>query len=228
MGIAVINAKGEIVPKDSSDPRLAQNLQITEKEQEIVLKTCNYKGVQNFNINPKVGAMSHLIGYFDDTSREWTDGVIANSIRQCSNDTSGKRMIISIDGPIDPDWVENLNSVLDDNKRLSLYTGEMIYLTPYMNIVLETSNLDSCTPATISRCAICYIRRTTLPLKALFNSWLSSLPKILHDQQERLDQYVNFFISEILENFLREDYLIYPLSHVWTIMTFIRLFNALI
>ena len=93
---------------------------MTDKEHEIVLATCAYKGVQNFHVNPKVGAMTHLMGYFDETSREWTDGVLASSIRQCSKDTSGRRMIVTVDGPIDPDWVENLNSVLDDNKRLSL------------------------------------------------------------------------------------------------------------
>ena len=97
-----------------------------------------------------------------------------------------------------------------------------------MNLVLETSNLDACTPATISRCAICYIKRATLPLKAQFNNWLSSLPRVLHDQQERLDQYVNYFMSEIFETFLREDCLIYPLSHVWAATTFTRLFDSLI
>ena len=75
-------------------------------------------------------------------------------------------MIVTCDGPIEPDWVENLNSVLDDNKRLSLQTGETIYLTPYMNVVLETDRIDFATPATISRVAICYIRRETLPAKA--------------------------------------------------------------
>ena len=64
--------------------------------------------------------MPALMGFFDDTSREWTDGVLSTSIRQCSQEGTGKRMIVTCDGPIEPDWVENLNSVLDDNKRLSL------------------------------------------------------------------------------------------------------------
>lgn len=85
-------------------------------------------------------------------------------------------MIVTCDGPIEPDWVENLNSVLDDNKRLSLQTGETIYLTPHMNILLETSHLLYATPATISRVAICYIRREILPAKATFNNYLYSLP----------------------------------------------------
>ena len=94
---------------------------------------------------------------------------------------TGTRHLITCDGPIEPDWVENMNSVLDDNKRLSLVTGETLYLTQNMNILLETSALDNCTPATISRCAIIYIRRETLPPKSQFNHWLRMLPKILRD-----------------------------------------------
>jgi dynein heavy chain len=69
------------------------------------------------------------MGFFDETSREWTDGVLSHGIRNASSDLSGKRQIITCDGPIEPDWVENMNSVLDDNKRLSLITGETLYLT---------------------------------------------------------------------------------------------------
>ena len=82
-----------------------------------------------------------------------------------------------------------------------MQTGETIYLTPYMNILLETSHLRDATPATVSRCAICYIRRETLPEKSMFNSWLLGLPKILEDQQEKIDQYANYFMSQIFENF---------------------------
>ena len=106
------------------------------------------------------------MGFFDETSREWTDGVLSHAIRNSSIDATGRQMIITCDGPIEPDWVENLNSVLDDNKRMSLVTGETLYLTQQMNIILETSDLTNTSPATISRCAICYIRRETLPPKA--------------------------------------------------------------
>ena len=121
------------------------------------------------------------MGSFDDTSREWTDGVLAHGIRCAAQDATGKRLLVTCDGPIEPDWVENLNSVLDDNKRLSLVTGETLYLTDRINVILEAAGLDDCTPATISRCAICYIRRETLPAKAQFNHWLQTLPKILKD-----------------------------------------------
>lgn len=62
------------------------------------------------------------------------------------------------DGPIDPVWVENLNSVMDDNKKLTLSTGETIKMTPFMTVVIEAEDLTYCTPATVSRCAMIYMK----------------------------------------------------------------------
>lgn len=154
-----------LVPK-VSDPHIDYYFQLTEEENQLVLDTCVFKGISNFSLNPKSVTMSQLMGYFDETSREWSDGVLSHGIRQATMENTGRRMLVTCDGPIEPDWVENMNSVLDDNKRLSLITGETLYLTQQMNILIETSNLSECTPATISRCAICYIRRETLPAKA--------------------------------------------------------------
>ena len=112
------------------------------------------------------------MGHFDDTSREWTDGILSHAIRKAASDLSGRRTLVTFDGPIDPDWVENMNSVLDDNKRLNLVTGEAIYLTPNMNIILECSDLSECSPATITRCAVVYMRKESFPVKAHFNKWL--------------------------------------------------------
>ena len=54
-------------------------------------------------------------------------------------------------------WVENLNSILDDNKKMSLANGESIYMSPGMCILLETDNLSNTTPATVSRCGLVYV-----------------------------------------------------------------------
>ena len=112
------------------DPLLEAKLKMTGEEIQLLLDTCTYKGVQNFILNPKSINMRELMGHFDETSREWTDGILTHGIRRSSIDSTGRRMLVTFDGPIEPDWVENMNSVLDDNKRLNLVTGETIYLTP--------------------------------------------------------------------------------------------------
>ena len=112
------------------DPLLEAKLKITPEEVQLLLNTCTYKGIQNFTLNPKSISMRELMGHFDETSREWTDGIMTHAMRRSARDSSGRRVFITFDGPIEPDWVENMNSVLDENKRLNLVTGETIYLTP--------------------------------------------------------------------------------------------------
>lgn len=63
-----------------------------------MLATCKFKGVSNFTINPKSVSMAQLMGYFDETSREWTDGVLSHGIRSAANDTTSRHMIVCCDG----------------------------------------------------------------------------------------------------------------------------------
>lgn len=103
-------------------------------------------------------------------------------------------MLINFDGPIDQDWVENLNSVLDDNKKLNLITGEIISMTEEMCVCIESHDLSLTSPATISRCAIVYMSDDMIPVKAQLNCYIKTLPRILEDQVERIDMLANFFM----------------------------------
>ena len=64
---------------------------------------------------------------------------------------------ITFDGPIDPNWIENMNSALDDNKSLILPNGQKIKLENNLRLVFEVENLDQASPATISRCGMVYV-----------------------------------------------------------------------
>lgn len=48
---------------------------------------------------------------------------------------------IVCDGDIDPMWIESLNTVMDDNKVLTLASNERIALTKHMRLLFEVSNL---------------------------------------------------------------------------------------
>lgn len=84
---------------------------------------------ESYIIDPKALTKDELYGKLDNTTMEWTDGVFTHILRKiCENQRgeASKRHWIVFDGDVDPEWAENLNSVLDDNKMLTLPNGERL------------------------------------------------------------------------------------------------------
>eukprot|EP00966_Prymnesium_polylepis_P005575 127622-Prymnesium_polylepis.1 len=113
--------------------------------------------VKQLALNPKAIRLAQLYGCFDPLTREWSDGVMASLFREMNKpdvDKSSPRNWLVLDGPIDAIWVENLNTLLDDNKLMSLADGERIRLKPGNSVVFEVQDVAVASPATISRLGI--------------------------------------------------------------------------
>lgn len=55
--------------------------------------------------------------------REWRDGLLSSVMRTACSPESRERRWVVFDGPVDTQWVESLNTVLDDTKTLTLASG---------------------------------------------------------------------------------------------------------
>jgi dynein heavy chain len=137
-------------------------------------------------INPKAVKNKQLYGWL---TNEWNDGILSNIMRNMSRNEDRynedmKNKWIILDGDIDPEWIESLNTVMDDNKVLTLVSNERIPLGPEMRLIFEVADLKEATPATVSRAGIMYINQGDVGWKPFLDSWVESRAKIAPFESE--------------------------------------------
>ena len=140
------------------------------------------------DLNPKAVTNDELYGVINSATREWKDGLFSSIMRDLSNVAQEGPKWIVLDGDIDPMWIESLNTVMDDNKVLTLANNERIALTPEMKLIFEVESLKEATPATVSRAGILYINTSDLNLETIVTSWIEKR----ENQQEKAQMTILF------------------------------------
>ena len=151
------------------------------------------------DLNPKAITTDELFGFINPSTREWKDGLFSSIMRDLASVPNTDPKWIILDDNIDPDWIESLNTVMDDNKILTLASNERIPLKPHMRLIFEVGDLKNATPATVSRAGILYVNPTDLGWWPFVTSWLDKREDATEKSTLNIlfDKYVNVCLDAL-------------------------------
>jgi dynein heavy chain, axonemal len=216
------------------------------------------KPTKLFVINPKAIPVSELYGVLDPDTRDWTDGLLSNIFREMNKplpEGKDERRYICYDGDVDALWVcslkillgasrinslyvpavqvENMNSVMDDNRLLTLPNGERIKLQPFASMLFEVGDLQYASPATVSRCGMVWVDPKNLGFTPYFETWLLKYPDYASKLQGLFSKYVGQLIDWVLEGLFEGEYearpkLVIPVTNLNMVMALCYNLDALL
>ena len=123
-------------------------------------------------MNPKAITGQEMFGVMNGVG-EWEPGVFSEIWKAKNAKSNKQNNWICCDGPVDAIWIENLNTVLDDNKILTLANAERIPMLDTTKMTFEVENLRNASPATVSRNGIVFVSDTDLYWEPLFHTWIA-------------------------------------------------------
>ncbi|KAH1015210.1 dynein axonemal heavy chain 10 [Dendroctonus ponderosae] len=149
-------------------------------------------------LNPKACSVIELYGILDPLTRDWTDGLLSNIFREMNKPTEKpERRYILFDGDVDALWIENMNSVMDDNKLLTLANGERIRLqVPVCALLFEVGDLQYASPATVSRAGMVYVDPKNLGYQPYWDRWVNSRKH--EPEREAFSEYYNKIVPDLM------------------------------
>jgi dynein heavy chain len=140
-------------------------------------------------MNPKAILSGQMFGTMDVAAGEWHDGIFSQLWRRANKDKKNFTWLV-LDGPVDAIWIENMNTVMDDNKLLTLANSDRIpMLRPNVTLHFEVEDLRNASPATVSRAGIIYVSEEDLGYMPYVTSWLTSRTKDGKDLTPIFDKY---------------------------------------
>lgn len=148
-------------------------------------------------LNPKSVTINELFGYVNPQTMEWNEGVLSSMMsRLCKDESLDQRWMI-LDGPVDTLWIESMNTVLDDNKVLTLLNGDRISLPPQVGLVFELQDLAVASPATVSRAGMIYLDINDLGWRPYLESWIDGVKDVT--VQEYMFDYVEKWVPRLFK-----------------------------
>jgi len=142
-----------------------------------------YKPVHINTLNPKAVSMGELFGEVNKFTNEWTEGIVSFLVKNAvtaleTKEADSKRWIV-FDGPVDALWIENMNTVLDDNKMLCLMNGQRIKMPETCTMMFEVNDLRVASPATVSRCGMVFLEPEHLGWEVLVHTWHENMQDVI-------------------------------------------------
>eukprot|EP00940_MAST-03C_sp_MAST-3C-sp2_P002393 g2393.t1 len=128
--------------------------------------------------NPKSLDTAEMYGHIDSRTGEWVQGIFVAMFTKANQSANRFRTWIVIDGPVDPIWVEDLNSTLDDSKTLTIANGDRITMTDNCKLIFENDSLQNASPATVSRVGIVYMSERDVRWTSVATAWIRRQEKV--------------------------------------------------
>ena len=190
--------------------------------------------VKIVDVNPKVMDTQDLYGYINLATRDWKDGLLSTIMRDLGQIDDERPKWILLDGDLDANWIESMNSVMDDNRMLTLASNERIPLKPYMRMIFEIRDLTYATPATVSRAGILYISTDEgFQWRCIIASWVKKLPTTewlgadaTPEVQKQLLELFEKYVPDSLRAMKKEMIALVPYFEAAVVGTLLRLLQG--
>lgn len=179
------------------------------------------------DLDPKVQKTDQLYGIVHPQTREWIDGLMSNKMRDLSSRPDTLPKWIILDGDLDANWIESMNSVMDDNKILTLASNERIKLLPHMRLIFEIKNLKFATPATVSRAGILFISDSSgYQWKSYYQAWIKKM-KYSEERKKELEALFEKYIQKSFDYMKKQFRFLIPTVDIAIIVSLCKLLESI-